>query len=122
MPEAVSIVTGNQTASAISPAAETIADGETTIARGIHAVAGIGPTILSIGIPQYRTGEDQPINIPASRGTQIRAQANQATSQLQNGKSDRETNTSRLPRTVCTSPADPNTHRDLQLFLRVGNS
>ena len=52
-PEAVSIVTGNQTASAISPTAETIAEGgETTIASGIHAVAGIGPTTLSSGIPQ----------------------------------------------------------------------
>ena len=52
MPEAVSIVTGNQTASAISPAAERIAEGETTIASGIQAVAGIGPTTFSTGIPQ----------------------------------------------------------------------
>ena len=52
MPEAVSIVTGNQTASAIRPTAEKIAEGETTIASGIQAVAGIGPTIFRIGIPQ----------------------------------------------------------------------
>jgi len=52
MPEAVSIVTGNQTASAINPTAENIADGETTIARGIQAVAGIGPTTFNNGIPQ----------------------------------------------------------------------
>src|SRR5437660_4200611 len=64
MPEAVSIVTGNHTARAIKAAADTMAEGETTIARGIHAVAGIGPTTLSIGIPQYRTGEDQPMQIP----------------------------------------------------------
>ena len=52
MPDAVSIVTGNQTASAIRPIAETVALGETTIASGIHAVAGIGPTTFSTGIPQ----------------------------------------------------------------------
>jgi hypothetical protein len=51
-PEAVSMVTGNQTASAISAIAENIADGESTIARGILAVAGIGPTIFRTGIPQ----------------------------------------------------------------------
>src|SRR6476620_7799066 len=51
-PDAVSIVTGNHTASAINPAADIIAEGDTTIARGIHAVAGIGPTTLSSGIPQ----------------------------------------------------------------------
>src|SRR5437867_4202423 len=67
MPEAVSIVTGNQTARAISAAAEKIADGETTMARGIQAVAGIGPTTLSTGIPQYRTGEDQPMQMPLMR-------------------------------------------------------
>src|SRR5256886_9224577 len=52
IPDAVSIVTGNQTAREISAAAEKTAEGETTIASGIHAVAGIGPTILSTGIPQ----------------------------------------------------------------------
>src|SRR5437763_9185385 len=67
IPDAVSIVTGNQTESAINPAAETIADGEMTRASGIHAVAGIGPTTLRIGIPQYRTGEDQPIQTPLIR-------------------------------------------------------
>src|SRR5438046_2577726 len=41
MPEAVSIVTGNQTASAINPAADTTAYGETTIARETQGVAGI---------------------------------------------------------------------------------
>src|SRR2546430_10114318 len=61
------MVTGNHTASAINPAAETIADGETTIASGIHAVAGIGPTTLSNGIPQYRTGEDHPMKRPLIR-------------------------------------------------------
>ena len=67
MPEAVSIVTGNQTARAMSPAAEKMAEGETTMANGIHAVAGIGPTTLSTGIPQYRTGEDQPIQTPLTK-------------------------------------------------------
>ena len=52
IPEAVNIVTGNHTASATNPAADTIAEGATTIARGIHAVAGIGPTTFSTGIPQ----------------------------------------------------------------------
>jgi hypothetical protein len=52
MPDAVNIVTGNQTASAINPADETVVEGATTIAKGIHAVAGIGPTTLSSGIPQ----------------------------------------------------------------------
>src|SRR6185369_9757432 len=37
MPETVSIVTGNQTASAISPTAATDPEGETTMARGTHA-------------------------------------------------------------------------------------
>ena len=52
MPEAVSIVTGNQTASAMRPMADKLAEGETTIASGIQAVAGIGPTTFSSGIPQ----------------------------------------------------------------------
>src|SRR4051812_19355802 len=52
IPEAVSIVTGNQTASAMMPIAENLADGDTTIASGIHAVAGIGPTIFNSGMPQ----------------------------------------------------------------------
>src|ERR1700704_6024845 len=42
MPDAVSIVTGNQTARAIRPAAEKTAEGETTMASGIPAGAGIG--------------------------------------------------------------------------------
>src|ERR1051326_1553449 len=53
IPEIVSIVTGNQTASAISPTAEEVPEGERTIARGTHAVAGMGPITLSRGIPQY---------------------------------------------------------------------
>src|SRR5437588_4843962 len=64
IPEAVSIVTGNQTASAINAADETIADGERTIANGIQAVAGIGPTTFRSGIPQYLIGDDQPMQIP----------------------------------------------------------
>ena len=52
MPDMVSIVTGNHTASAIKPTAEKMALGEITIASGIHAVAGIGPMTLSNGIPQ----------------------------------------------------------------------
>ena len=52
MPEAVSMVTGNQTARAISATAENIADGDRTIARGTQAVAGIGPTTFNSGIPQ----------------------------------------------------------------------
>src|ERR1041384_1084111 len=52
MPDIVSIVTGNQTASAINPTAEKIGFGEITMASGIHAVAGIGPTTFRNGIPQ----------------------------------------------------------------------
>src|SRR4051812_15458706 len=44
IPDAVSIVTGNHTARATRLAAERTAEGEITIASGIHAVAGIGPT------------------------------------------------------------------------------
>src|ERR1700758_4314443 len=69
MPDAVSIVTGNHTASAINPAADTVAEGDTTIASGIHAVAGIGPTTLSSGIPQYRTDVDQPMHTPLTSPT-----------------------------------------------------
>src|SRR5262249_49513495 len=64
MPEAVTIVSGNHRASAIKPTAETIVEGATTIAKGIHAVAGIGPTTLSSGIPQYRTEVDHPMQTP----------------------------------------------------------
>ena len=64
IPDAVSIVTGNQTASAITPTAEQTADGESTIANGIHAVAGIGPITFSNGIPQYRARANHPMQIP----------------------------------------------------------
>src|SRR4051794_7042691 len=69
MPDAVNIVTGNHTASAMSPAADTIAEGATTIAKGIQAVAGIGPTTLRTGIPQYRTEFDQPMDTPLKSPT-----------------------------------------------------
>ena len=52
MPEMVSIVTGNQTASATSPTADKVPDGERTIASGTQAVAGMGPTTFKSGIPQ----------------------------------------------------------------------
>ena len=52
MPEAVSIVTGNQTARATKPTAENIAEGAHHHGEGIQAVAGIGPTIFSKGMPQ----------------------------------------------------------------------
>ena len=67
IPEAVSMVTGNQTARAINAAEEKIADGESTKARGIQAVAGIGPTTLRIGIPQYLIGADHPIQTPLTK-------------------------------------------------------
>src|SRR6266446_10484861 len=47
MLEMVSIVTGHQTASATNPTAESVPDGERTIASGTHAVAGIGPTTFN---------------------------------------------------------------------------
>src|SRR5436190_6562818 len=52
IPDIVSIVTGNQTASATSPTADNMGLGDITIANGIHAVAGIGPTTFKNGIPQ----------------------------------------------------------------------
>ena len=52
MPDTVNMVTGNQTARAISATAENMALGEITMANGIQAVAGIGPTTFSTGIPQ----------------------------------------------------------------------
>jgi hypothetical protein len=52
MPDEVSMVTGNQTARAIKPTAETNELGEITIANGIQAVAGMGPITFSNGIPQ----------------------------------------------------------------------
>src|SRR5438477_7252676 len=69
MPEAVSMVTGNQTANAISATAENIAEGDNTIASGIQAVAGIGPMIFKSGIPQYRAGANQPMQTPLTRAT-----------------------------------------------------
>jgi hypothetical protein len=69
MPEMVSMVTGNHTASAIKPTAENIVDGETTIASGIQAVAGIGPTTFNNGMPQYRMRVDQPMQTPVIRAT-----------------------------------------------------
>ncbi len=52
MPELVSIVIGNHTASAISAAPEVKPVGKSIIDRGIHAVAGIGPSTFSTGMPQ----------------------------------------------------------------------
>jgi hypothetical protein len=52
IPEIVSIVTGNHTERAIRPTAETAREGEMTIASGTQAVAGIGPTTFSSGMPQ----------------------------------------------------------------------
>src|SRR5437762_11225053 len=69
MPEAVNIVTGNQTANAISPTAENNAEGDSTMASGIQAVAGIGPTTLSKGMPQYRACGNQPMQMPLIRAT-----------------------------------------------------
>ena len=43
MPEAVSMATGNQTATAMRPMPENVASGERTMASGIQAVAGMGP-------------------------------------------------------------------------------
>ena len=71
IPEAVSIVTGNQTASATRPTAEKIADGATTMASGIQAVAGIGPTTFRIGIPQYRACGNQPIVTPVMSASTV---------------------------------------------------
>src|SRR6266540_1814331 len=64
IPETVSIVTGNQTASAIRPTADHMAEGETTIAKGTQAVAGIGPTTFNSGMPQYRARANHPMQMP----------------------------------------------------------
>src|SRR3954463_2245160 len=50
--DAVSMLTGNQTARAMTPMEENRGEGERTMARGIQAGAGIGPMILSRGMPQ----------------------------------------------------------------------
>src|SRR5204863_6716515 len=63
-PDSVSIVTGNQTAIAISDTAESVGFGNSISAIGISAVAGIGPINFITGIPQYRTGANHPINTP----------------------------------------------------------
>ena len=52
IPDAVSMVTGNQTASAMTPTAANMALGARTMASGIQAVAGIGPISFSKGMPQ----------------------------------------------------------------------
>src|ERR1043166_398307 len=69
MPDAVNIVTGNQTASAITPTADQTAEGASTNASGIQAVAGIGPMTFKSGIPQYRAKANQPMQTPATRAT-----------------------------------------------------
>src|SRR5207249_3953642 len=69
IPEAVSIVTGNQTARAMMPMAENLGEGDRTIASGIHAVAGIGPTTFNSGMPQYRAWLNQPIQTPVTKAT-----------------------------------------------------
>src|SRR5688572_7601208 len=66
MPETVSIVTGNHTARATRPIAEIFPDGDSTIASGTHAVAGIGPTTFNIGMPQYRATGNQPMPMPVT--------------------------------------------------------
>src|SRR4051812_36250514 len=71
MPETVNIVTGNQTASAMTPTAEYSADGATTIANGIQAVAGIGPMTFSKGMPQYRAWRNQPMQTPVTTATAV---------------------------------------------------
>src|SRR4051812_25456234 len=63
-PDSVSMVTGNQTAIAISDTADSVGFGKSISAIGISAVAGIGPTSFMNGIPQYRTGANQPISTP----------------------------------------------------------
>ena len=52
MPEAVSIVTGNQTASAIRAHAGDEGVGEQHHRQRDEAVAGIGPTTFRTGMPQ----------------------------------------------------------------------
>src|SRR5579862_4522534 len=64
MPDAVNMVTGNHTESAINPTADSVCDGDSTMANGIHAVAGIGPITFNTGIPQYRAWANQPIQTP----------------------------------------------------------
>src|SRR5262249_9315790 len=50
----------------IKPIADNTPEGERTIAKGIQAVAGMGPTTFSKGIPQYRARHDQPIQTPVT--------------------------------------------------------
>src|ERR1043165_2445973 len=43
-----------------------MAEGESTMASGIQAVAGIGPITFNNGIPQYRAGANQPMQTPVT--------------------------------------------------------
>ena len=52
IPLLVIILTGNQTESPIRKQLAETADGKHTSTRGIHAVAGIGPKNLIIGLNQ----------------------------------------------------------------------
>ena len=69
IPEIVNIDTGNHTASATNPVAEIAPEGDSTIASGTQAVAGIGPRIFSSGIPQYRAIGNHPIQTPVTSAT-----------------------------------------------------
>src|SRR5439155_1658868 len=63
------MVTGNQTANAMMPTAEDLGEGDRTIASGIHAVAGMGPTTFNSGMPQYLAWLNQPMHTPVTRAT-----------------------------------------------------
>ena len=51
------------------PTAENLGAGDRTIASGIHAVAGIGPTTFNSGMPQYRAWLNQPMETPVTKAT-----------------------------------------------------
>src|ERR1041385_107098 len=70
IPETVSMVTGNHTARATNPTAAQTPEGESTMAKGTQAVAGIGPTIFKSGIPQYRAWANQPMHTPVTSPTE----------------------------------------------------
>src|SRR5262245_24350873 len=63
IPDIVSIVTGNHAARPINATAE-YGDRKRTMASGIKAVAGMGPIIFMTGMPQYRAGSNQPMQMP----------------------------------------------------------
>src|SRR5207249_11636377 len=99
------MVTGNQTANAMMPTADNPGEGDRTIASGIHAVAGMGPTTFNSGMPQYLAWLNQPMHTPVTRATATPSAypARSSRSEVQ-ALSNKE---ARSSITLCSTPAGP---------------